>query len=52
MAASEGWAAQVTFARLVNKGVPPERIQIPNLIAMVPDALKRLTKAFSSPRSR
>jgi hypothetical protein len=47
MAASEAWAAQVTFARLVNKGVPPEKIQIPNLVAMVPDALKRLTKAFA-----
>jgi hypothetical protein len=42
MAASEAWAAQATFARLVNKGVPPEKIQIPNLIALVPSALKRL----------
>ena len=48
MAASESWAAQVTFARLVNKGVPAEKIQIPNLVAMVPDALKRLTKAFAN----
>jgi hypothetical protein len=48
MAASETWAAQATFARLVNKGVPPQSIKMPNLVALVPDALKRLTKFLST----
>jgi hypothetical protein len=47
MAASETWAAQATFARLVNKGVPAQNIKIPNLIALIPSALKRLAGALS-----
>lgn len=32
----------MTFARLRAKGVPPEKIEIANLISLIPSALKRL----------
>lgn len=41
--ATELWAAQRTFARLRNKGIPAEQIKIPNLVSIIPDALRKLT---------
>jgi hypothetical protein len=41
--ATEAWAIQRTFARLIEKGVPPEAIKAPNIISLIPDALRRMT---------
>ena len=42
MAATEKWAAQATFARLRNKGIPAADIAIPNVLALVSAALKKM----------
>lgn len=40
--ATEAWAAARVFARLTAKGVLETAIEIPDLISLIPDALRRL----------
>ncbi len=44
MAATEKWAAQATFARLRERGIPAAEIKTPNLLALIPTALRRLAQ--------